>query len=416
MLGFGQNRNPVAPQDFPHVTSDPLLRFRCEFPTLEKSTYLISNSLGAMPRGAVAGLEDYADTWTERGVRAWAEHWWSLPGQVGDLIGRLFNAPPGTVSMHQNVTLAQAIVVSCFDWTGPRNRVVYTDMNFPSVQYMYEGYARQLGAQIDVVKSPDGVGVPTEAVIDAIDERTQLVPISHVLFRSAYIQDAKAICDRAAEVGAHVLLDAFQSVGTVPVDVRDLGCSFLVGGVLKWLCGGPGGVFLYVRPDLVNTLEPKLTGWMAHPAPFDFAAPPMRYADGAYRFQNGTPNVPALYAAQAGPRILLEAGADAVREKSMRQTAYLVDAAKERGWNVTAPEDPQRRGGTVAIDVPNAYEVKLELLRREVIVDYRPGAGIRVSPHFYNTDEECERAVREIEDILATGAWQQHAGTKATVT
>jgi len=398
------------------VDSDPLLRFRSEFPTLEKSTYLISNSLGAMPRGAAADLEDYAKTWTERGVRAWAETWWGLTGEVGDLIGRLFNAPAGTVSMHQNVTLAQAVVVSCFDWKGPRNRVVYTDMNFPSVQYMYEGYARSLGAEIDIVKSPDGVVVPTEAVIAAIDERTRLVPISHVLFRSAYIQDAKAICERAAEVGAHVLLDAFQSVGTVPVDVQDLNCSFLVGGVLKWLCGGPGGVFLYVRPDLLEALEPKLTGWMAHPSPFDFALPPMQYAPGAYRFLNGTPNVPALYAAQAGPRILLEAGADAVRAKSMNQTARLVEAAQARGWNVTAPEDPARRAGTVAIDLEHGPEVAAELLRREVIIDYRPGAGIRISPHFYNTDEECDHAIEEIENILATGAWQQHAGKKATVT
>ena len=369
-----------------------------------------------MPKGAREGLEAYADTWTERGVRSWAETWWDLPRRVGNTIGRLFGAPEDTVSMHQNVTLAQAVVISCFDWSGPRNRVVYTDMNFPSVKYLYEGYARAQGAEIVEVESPDGVGVPTEAILDAIDERTLLVPISHVLFRSAYIQDAKAICEKAAAVGAHVVLDAFQSVGTVPVDVNDIGCSFLVGGVLKWLCGGPGGVYLYVRPDLLESLEPKLTGWMAHPAPFDFAAPPMDYASGSYRFMNGTPNIPALYAAEAGPKLLLEAGLDKVREKSIRQTARLVELADAEGFEVTAPRDPARRGGTVAVNVPNAYEVKLELLRREIIVDYRPGAGIRVSPHFYNSDEECDRAIHEIRDILDTKAWQRHAGHKSTVT
>jgi kynureninase len=369
-----------------------------------------------MPAETADDLAEYARTWTERGVRAWAETWWAMSGEVGDLVGRLFGAPPGTVSMHQNVTLASAIVVSAFDWSGSRNGVVYTSMNFPSVRYLYDRFARSLGARVVEVPSPDGVGVPTEAVLEAIDERTLLVPISHVLFKSAWIQDAKAICERAREVGAHVVLDAFQSVGTVPVDVRALGCSFLVGGVLKWLCGGPGGAFLYVRPDLLETLEPKITGWMAHPDPFAFADPPQRYAKGAWRFLNGTPNVPGLYAARAGPRIVAEAGIDAIRAKSMRQTARLVAACEAEGWRVTAPRDPARRGGTVAVDVPNGNLVKLELLRREVIVDYRPGAGIRVSPHFYNTDEECERAVAEIRDVLATGAWKRHAGQRTVVT
>ena len=394
---------------------DPLLEYRRHFPTLETCTYLISNSLGAMPVGARKGLEEYADTWTNRGVRAWEESWWSLAEKVGDEIGLLFGAPQGTVSMHQNITIAEAIIVSCFDWSGPKNKVVYTDMNFPSVQYLYEGYAKQLGARIEIVKSPDGIGVPTEMLLEAIDEETLLVPISHVLFRSAFIQDAKAICERAAEVGAHVVLDAYQSVGTVPVDVGDLDCSFLVGGVLKWLSGGPGNCFMYVRPDLLDELEPKFTGWMAHPNPFDFSVPPMEYTEGAYRFQNGTPNVPALYAAREGPHLVYEADVLAIREKSMRQTARLVDLALAEGWTVNAPMDPERRGGTVAMDVPHAYEVKHELLRREVIVDYRPGAGIRVSPHYYNTDEECDRAVEEIKDILATGAWERFAGHRTTV-
>lgn len=396
--------------------ADPLLAYRSHFPTLATSTYLISNSLGAMPAGAARDLESYATTWTTRGVRAWEEGWWALAGEVGDRIGRLIGAPPGTVSMHANVTLAEAVVISCFDWTGPRNKVVYTDQNFPSVMYLYERFARPLGARIEVVRSPDGIGVPTEALLAAIDEQTLLVPISHVLFRSAWIQDAEAVCRRAAEVGAHVVLDAYQSVGTVPVDVGALGCAFLVGGVLKWLCGGPGGSFLYVRPDLLERLEPRLTGWVAHPRPFDFGPPPMRYAAGAYRFMNGTPNVPALYAAREGPRLLLEAGLTAVRAKSVRQTTLLVEEATRRGFSVRAPLEPGRRGGTVAVEVPHAYEVKVELLRRGVIVDYRPGAGIRISPHFYNRDEECVHALDEIEDILRTEAWRPHVGRRAVVT
>jgi kynureninase len=396
--------------------SDPLLRFRPRFPILSRCAYLISNSLGAMPGEAERDLAEYARTWSERGVRAWAEGWWDMAREVGDLIGSLIGAPPDSVSMHPNVTSAEAVVISCFDWSGPRNGVVYSSMNFPSVRYLYDRLARSMGARVTVVPSPDGIGVPTEAMLDAIDERTLLVPISHVLFQSAYVQDAQAICEKAASVGAHVVLDAFQSVGTVPVDVGRLGCSFLVGGTLKWLCGGPGGGFLHVRDDLLRTLEPRLTGWMAHPEPFSFAPPPMRYTTGAYRFANGTPNVPALYACRAGPRIVREAGVEAIRAKSRRQTKRLVEAGLARGFPVRAPSDPERRGGTVAFDVPHGLAVKHELLAREVIVDYRPGAGIRVSPHFYTEDAECDRAVEEIADVLETGAWRRHEAVASVVT
>jgi kynureninase len=336
--------------------------------------------------------------------------------EVGDLIGSIVNAPPNSVSMHQNVTLAEAVVVSAFDFRGPRNGVVYSKMNFPSVRYLYDRLAREKGARIVEVDSPDGITVPTEAMLAAIDERTLLVPISHVLFQSAYVQDAKAICEKAAKVGAHVVLDAYQSVGTVPVDVQALGCSFLVGGTLKWLCGGPGAAFLYVRKDLIDALEPRLTGWMAHPEPFAFAAPPMAYTRGSYRWMNGTPNVPALYACRAGPKIVREAGVEAIREKSKRQTKRLVEAGLAAGFPVRAPTDPERRGGTVAFDVPHAEAVKHDLLRRGVIVDYRPGAGIRVSPHFYSTDDECDRAVAEIRSILETGAWRPHVTRRTVVT
>jgi kynureninase len=315
---------------------------------------------------------------------------------VGDGIGRVVGAPPDTVSMHQNVTTAEAVVLSALEWKAPRNRLVGLTMNFPTNRYVHAGLARALGAEVVEVPSPDGLGVPTKAVLAAIDERTRLVSVSHVLFQSAYVLDARAICDKAAAVGAHVLLDCFQSAGTVPVDVTALRCAFATGGVLKWLCGGPGGAWLYVRPDLLSTLEPRFTGWAAHVEPFAVAAPPMRHAQGAYRFMTGTPNVPALYAARAGPALVLEAGLERIRDQSLRQ--------------------PERRGGTVAIDCPHAYEVKLELLEREVIVDYRPGAGIRVAPHFYNSDEECDRALQEIKNILAANAWKRHAGKRTHVT
>jgi kynureninase len=379
--------------------TDDLLRYRPEFPILERSTYLISNSLGAMPRGVYDAMKGYADTWATRGVRAWEERWWMLAAEVGDEIGALMNASKGSVSTHQNVTTCQAIVASCFDFSGKRNKVVYSDMNFPSVMYFWEAQ-QALGARVHMVKTDDGITVPTERLLDAIDEQTLLVPVSHVIFRSAYIQDAKAIIDKAHKVGAHVILDTFQSLGTVPVDVRALDTDFACGGVLKWLCGGPGVGYLYVRPDLGKKLEPRLTGWTAHQNPFAFEIGPTRYTDPPYRFMNGTPHIPALEAARPGLKIVSEVGVQKIREKSKHQTAKLIELAGRHGWRVNTPRDPEKRGGTVSIDMPDSQEVCRELLKREVLVDWRPKAGVRMSPHFYNTDEEIERAIATVNEIL----------------
>jgi kynureninase len=379
--------------------SDDLLRYRSEFPILERTTYLISNSLGAMPREVYDALEGYADTWATRGVRAWEERWWMLAAQVGDEIGGLMNAPKGSVSTHQNVTTCQAVVASCVDFSGKRNKVVYTDMNFPSVMYFWEAqHAR--GARVHIVKTDDGITVPTERLLDAIDEHTLLVPISHVIFRSAYINDAKAIIEKAHQVGALVVLDTFQSLGTVPVDVQALNVDFACGGVLKWLCGGPGVAYLYVRPDLGQKLRPTLTGWIAHENPFGFEIGPTRYTDPPYRFMNGTPHVPALEACRPGLKIISEVGIECIREKSRHQTAKLISMADQRGWRVNTPRDPEKRGGTVTIDMPDSQHVCQELLQREILVDWRPKAGVRMSPHFYNTDEELETAINAVEEIL----------------
>jgi len=379
---------------------DPLLRFRPEFPILERSVYLISNSLGAMPRGTRDALNEYCDLWARRGVRAWEETWWDLGRTVGDEIGALMHAPAGSVSVHQNVTQCQAVVASCLDFSGARNKVVYTDMNFPSVMYFWEAQ-RARGARIHMVKTDDGVTIDTQRLLDAIDDQTKLVPISHVLFRSSYIKDVPAIVEKAHKVGALVMLDCFHSVGVIPVDVQALNVDFATGGVLKWLCGGPGTGYLYVRPDLARKLEPTLTGWTAHEKPFRFETGPIRYAEPPYRFMNGTPNVAALYAARPGLRIIREAGIEAIRAKSKRQTALLIQLADERGWKVNTPRDPERRAGTVSIDMPNSKEVCAELLKRDVVVDWRPNAGVRMAPHFYNTDEELHRAIAVVEAVLA---------------
>jgi kynureninase len=379
--------------------SDPLLRYRAEFPILERTNYLISNSLGAMPRGVYDAMKGYADTWATRGVRAWEERWWMLGAEVGNELGAIMNAPAGSVSTHQNVTTCQAVVASCLDFSGRRNKVVYTDLNFPSVMYFWEGQ-RACGARVHMVKTDDGITVPTERLLEAIDDQTLVVPISHVIFRSAYINDAQAIVERAHRAGAYVILDTYQSLGTIPVDVRELDVDFACGGVLKWLCGGPGVAYLYVRPDLSRRLEPRFTGWVAHQQPFNFEVGPIRYADPPYRFMNGTPHVPALEAARPGIKIIAEVGVNKIREKSKRQTSRLIALSEQRGWRVNTPRDAEMRGGTVSVDMPDSYEVCRELLKRDILVDWRPQAGVRFSPHFYTEDEELEAAIRAVEEIL----------------
>ncbi len=395
--------------------SDPLLAYRAEFPILERTTYLVSHSLGAMPRSVPDRLAEYVDTWAELGVRAWANGWWEMPLEVANEIAPLLGAGSGEVAMVPNVSIGQAMVMSALTYTAPRDRIVMTELDFPSVRYVYDELAPRLGATVVVVPSDDGVSIDEERLLAAIDERTALVAISHVLFRSAYIMDAEAICRRAHDVGAVVSLDAFHSVGVIPVDVKRIGADFLTGGVLKWLCGGPGGCFLYASPDASTRYSPAITGWQAHRRPFGFEAE-MDYADGAARWLSGTPVIPALYAATEGPRLVRRAGIDAIRAKSIRQTARLIALADERGYPVRAPRDPARRGGTVALDVPHAYEIAQFLLSRDIIVDYRPNAGIRIAPHFYTSDAEVERVIAAIDEGLAADVWQRFAERRSVVT
>jgi kynureninase len=395
--------------------NDPLLALRDEFPILERTTYLVSHSLGPMPRTVPDRLAEYAEHWGTHGVRAWNFGWWELPVTAGNVIAPLLGAADGEVVMLPNVSLAQSTVLSALDFPAERNGIVMTELDFPSVLYAFEGLAPRLGAKIVRVPSSDGITLDMDRLLSAITVNTRLVAISHVLFRSAFIVDAAAVCARAREVGALVSLDAFHSVGIIPVDVHALGADFLTGGVLKWLCGGPGGCFLYVSPRVRDTVAPAITGWQAHARPFEFEQR-HEYTTGPFRWLNGTPVVPALYAAVEGPRIVAGAGVEAIRAKSMRQTARLIELAGERGYRVHAPAEPERRGGTVAVDVPNAFAVAQALLERDILVDYRAGAGIRIAPHFFTRDDEIEAAIAAIDEVLATGAWRKHAGHAAVVT
>jgi kynureninase len=395
--------------------------YRGRFPILDTCTYLINHSLAAMPAAAEDNLREYARTWRERGIRAWAEGWWDMPVTVGDQLGRILGAPPGSIVMHQNVTVAEAIVLSCFarpklfgrapavsqpalPASGERNRIVYEEANFPSVRYLY-----QAQPDLEVVAVADD-----SAIVDAIDERTLLVPISHVLFKNGEIQDVEPIIRRAREAGACVVLDCYQSAGVVPFDLAGLGVDFAVGGSVKWLCGGPGAGWLYVRPDVADRLEPTLVGWQGHARPFAFE-PELEYASGARRFLTGTPNVPALYAATAGYDVIEEVGVSRIRDRSLALTQLLIDLCDEAGLEIVSPREATRRGGTVTVSTPDHAACHHELGERGVICDFRPDpeGGIRLGPHFFNTEDEVRRAVSELAEIVASGAYEKHLGAAA---
>lgn len=379
---------------------DDLLARRADYPILAtKRGYLINNSLGAMPAGVYDRLRDYADLWASRGVVAWTD-WIPEMTRVADLVGAVIGAPAGTTVMHQNVATLIGAVASALDLTGRRNRIVYSELDFPSCHYVWSAQARY-GGEVVLVGSDDGITVDPQRMADAIDERTAIVPISHVLFKSAAIFDFAPVVEKAHRVGALVLLDAYQSAGAVPLDVVAADVDFCVGGSVKWLCGGPGAGWLYGKPSVVDALQPTQVGWFGHASPFEFVFDAIDYAPGIGRFAGGTPGVPAAYAAAPGYQAILDVGVDRIRERSMSLTQPLVEGALERGFTVRSPVDDKARGGAVTIDPGDAERVHHELIDRDFIVDYRPGAGIRVAPHFYNSADECSAILDEMAAIRA---------------
>src|SRR5664279_6283805 len=402
------------------IMTDPLLRWRDEFPILSTCTYLISNSLGAMPRGVYDKLREYADTWATLGVRAWGTPsfdnptWWNVKGAVGDKIAPLMGAPAGSVLVHENASIANSILLSALDFNDTkRSKIVVSDMDFPSDVYTLRSMLPQM--EIVTVRTHDGITLDTDELIAAIDERTRLVSLSHVLFKSAYIIPVAEVIRKAHAVGAQVLLNGYHSVGVIPVDVTALAVDFYIGGTLKWMCGGPGGVFMYVRPDLLLTLHPKITGWFAQAKPFAFQEQ-IELRDDAYRLANGTPAIAALYAIQPGADIIAQVGVDHIRAKSMHQTSLIIELADQAGYEVVSPRSPDQRAGTVTVRPAEAYAVSRELIARNIVVDYREGAGIRIAPHFYSSDDEIRLTLTAVGDILADGSWQQHARSRSFVT
>jgi kynureninase len=376
-------------------------RRRADFPTLASGIHLLSHSLGPVPRAAREMLLAYYDAWERHTSEdAWATNWWELSAQVGDRIARILGGAPGSVQIQPNASIALSTVASCFDFGSTRrNKVVTTALDFPSMGYIWEAQ-RRLGANIQVVPSDDGIVTPLEKILAAIDETTCLVALSHTSYRSSYRVDAQAIVERAHRVGALVLLDVYQSAGAMKLDAAGWGVDFLIGGTIKWLCGGPAGGYLYVRPELQAELKPRLTGWVAHEEPFAFLHDAIRYAPSVRRFAQGTPNIPGLHSVLAGLQIIEEVGLETIAAESQRRTSWMVDFALERGWQLNSPRQSDRRGGSVMIGVTEPPQVMARLAERKVFVDCRPGVGLRMSPHFFNTDEEVREAMLILSDLI----------------
>jgi kynureninase len=384
-----------------NVTEQSFNRHREEFPTLASGIHLLSHSLGPVPRAVRNSMVAYYDAWEQHTSEdAWATNWWELSRRVGDQISRVLGAGPGAVQIQPNASIALSTVASCFDFrSSKRNKVVTTALDFPSMEYIWDA-RKNLGARIEIIPSEDGIVVPLEHVLKAIDDTTCLVALSHTSFLSSYRIDARPLVEHAHRMGALVLLDVYQSAGTVELDASGWGVDFLIGGTIKWLCGGPACGYLYVRPDLQRDLKPRLTGWVAHDAPFEFAHSPMRYARSVRRFAQGTPSIPALYSALPGLKIIEAVGVAQIVRESRRRTEWMVEFALERGWQLNSPRNADERGGSVMIGVEDGPLMVTQLAERRVFVDARPRTGLRISPHFFNTDEEVREAMATLATLI----------------
>jgi kynureninase len=376
-------------------------RRRDEFPTLSSGIHLLSHSLGPVPRATRESMLAYYDAWEHHTSEdAWAASWWEMSTQIGDRLAHILGGRPGSVQIQPNASIALSSVASCFDFTETeRNKIVTSALDFPSMEYIWEAQGR-LGASIEVVHTGDGITVRLEDILDAIDETTCLVALSHVSFRSSYRVDVKAIVDRAQTCGARVLLDVYQSAGTIELSATDWEVDFLIGGTIKWLCGGPACGYLYVRPEIQKDLAPRLTGWIAHAAPFDFASKPMQYTDSVRRFAQGTPSIPALYSVLPGLQIIEEVGVKTIQAESQRRTEWMIKFALEKGWKINSPTNIEDRGASVMIYVEDGPGMVKRLAERKVFVDCRPNVGLRISPHFFNTDEEVQEALGILAELM----------------
>jgi kynureninase len=374
--------------------------YREEFPVLERKAYLISASLGPVSVRAKAYLDEYVRAWEEMGAPepVWFERIFPRIREVKRIFATLIGADPSELAITTNVSMALSSIVSCLDFSGERNRLVLTDLDFPTDGHVWLAQERR-GAEVVFLKSPDGLTVPVDAFAEAIDERTAAVCINRVLYRSSALLDAAEICRLARAAGAWSIVDDFHGAGIVPVDVGAMGCDFYTTGVLKWLCGGPGLTFLYARSDLIPSLQPTVTGWWGQRAPFSFDPMSLDYHPTARRLETGTHPAPIPFIAQGGLEIIAEATPERIRERQGQLTDHVIERADAAGLSVRTPRVRSQRGGVVNVGVgEEAEKISKALYERDVCVDHR-GDGLRVSPHFFNTEADIDRLFEALAGI-----------------
>lgn len=374
--------------------------WRDEFPIFRRHLYYNTCSLGALSRRVAASVRTFLDLWDEGGASAWYGPWLAEIEALREGFARLIGAEADEVALFPSVTAALTAVASAYDYRA-RPRVVLSDREFPTTVYQWMAKGSS-GVELAVLRSPDPLSVPPELYEEATDDRTQLVVASHVYFTSGAIQDVGALARIAHRRGAHLLVDAYQATGQLPTDVRALGVDYLVSGGLKWLLGGPGIAFLYARREIAASLRPTDVGWFAHRSQFAFDVSRFEYADGARRFEGGTPAVAAVYAARAGLAIVEEIGVAALRARQVQLVGALVEAARSRGLAPRVHADPGGLAGIVTIPRRDFRAVTSALRERGIIVDHRPGL-VRLSPYFYNTPEDGERVVAAIAELARSG-------------
>jgi kynureninase len=376
--------------------------YRNEFPILAGRAYLISASLGPLSGRSRALAEEHLNLWQRLGPEElWLDHGFPRLQQCRAQFARLIGADPDEVAIVPSVSSGLSSVASCLDLDG-RPKIVATAMDFPTNHYVWKAQARR-GAKLDVTPTPDGIRVDAEDVVARIDPSTALVNVNRVLFESSWIMDLPPIVEAAHREGALVLVDDFHGSGVLPIDVHELEVDFLLSGALKWLCGGQGIAFLYVRRELIESLEPLVVGWFGTEDPFDFRRDELRLRKDARRFETGTYALPQAWTALGGLEIILEVGVEKIRERNQELTSLIIEASDALDLEILSPREPDRRGGLVRVRVPGgrrrAEEILHRLFEKDVVLDQRHDA-LRISPHFFNTSEEIEKCFRVLGGLL----------------
>lgn len=382
-------------------TRRDLVDYREEFPVLEHKTYLISASLGPVSGRSQRYLASYMDAWATKGApdHVWFDDIFPRMAAVKRSFATLAACDVDEVALTTNVSIALATVASCLDPSSGRDRVIVSELDFPTDGHVWLAWAAKTGAEVVWLPSADGLTIPVEVYDEAIDERTALVMVNRVLYRSSALIDAKAICTIARDRGALSFVDDYHGLGIVPLDLHDLGCDLYTAGSLKWMLGGPGMVWLYARRDLLAALEPTVTGWFGTADPFSFDPQHLQRHPTARRLEHGTPPAPVFFLAQGGIDIINEVGPDRIRKRQAQLTDHVIARADEAGLAIRTPRDPGARGGVVNVGVgERAGEICRALLARDVCTDHR-GDGLRISPHFFNTEEDIDRCFAEMETL-----------------